>query len=92
MAEADSEPRYILFRNGSDEHEYEDLKDKIENRGINYEEVDDEGYFTSKPLSGPVLGVKTSIGYLPHDGWDRINEVLSELEDESIDPPERAQG
>lgn len=88
----ESEPRYVVFRNDAGEQEYEQLKEKLYSKGIDYEEIDDDGPFASKPLSSPVLGVNTSIGYIPHDGWDKIKEALDTLEGESIDGPEKAEG
>jgi hypothetical protein len=75
----ESEPEYILFKNGSSEVEYEKAKNRLE--GVNYTEVDTAEPFQSRVFGGePVLGVNSSIGYISHRGTESIEEAIKVLE------------
>lgn len=78
----DPEPRLILYQNEASNEEYEEVKSQL--AGIKYEEVDSDERFNHSPISGsPVLGVNTSIGYVPHKGLESIEEVIDVLESSS---------
>lgn len=80
----DTEPEYILFQNESEDDVYEDTKELLENSisgETSYEEVYSDDHFNNPVLTGePVLGINTSVGFMPRTGMESIKEALSELE------------
>lgn len=77
----DTEPEYLLFQNDSPDEVYKETKELLENSisgETRYEEVYSDDPFNNPVFSGePVLGINTSVGFMPRTGVESIKEALS---------------
>lgn len=77
-----SEPDYVLFKNDCSDEEYDHVKNLLD--GTEHKEVYSEDIFNNPVIPGkPVVGVNTSIGYLPRTGVNSIEETLEVLEEDN---------